>query len=130
MCWTFVERARERETVRHLERSIETLFRGGDKIALFKDIRTLIPNATIIRVHQNSKKFSKSHGLLIYLVPTWVQTISAKKEIFFAFSSLGHRFEKNGPCSRENEVKYQKNVKWPKSNFRGPILVPNAAFGG
>ena len=24
------------------------------------------------RVDQNSKKFSKSHGLLIYFVPTWV----------------------------------------------------------
>ena len=24
------------------------------------------------RMHQNSKKFSKSHGLLIYFVPTWV----------------------------------------------------------
>ena len=30
------------------------------------------------RVHQNSKKFSKSHGLLIYFVPTWTQAISAK----------------------------------------------------
>ena len=62
-----------------------------------------------IRVHQNSKKFSKSHGLLIYFVPTWVQAISAKKMIFFAFSSLGHHVEKNGPCSRENEVKISKN---------------------
>ena len=62
-----------------------------------------------IRVHQKSKKFSKSHGLLIYFVPTWVQAISAKKMIFFAFSSLGHHVEKNGPCSRENEVKISKN---------------------
>ena len=65
--------------------------------------------AMFIRVHQKSKKFSKSHGLLIYFVPTWVQAISAKKMIFFAFSSLGHHVEKNGPCSRENEVKISKN---------------------
>ena len=32
-----------------------------------------------------------------------------KKMIFFAFSSLGHHVEKNGPCSRENEVKISKN---------------------
>ena len=63
----------------------------------------------VSRVHQKSKKFSKSHGLLIYFVPTWVQAISAKKMIFFAFSSLGHHVEKNGPCSRENEVKISKN---------------------
>ena len=62
-----------------------------------------------IRVHQKTKKFSKSHGLLIYFVPTWVKTISAKKMIFFAFSWLGHHVEKNGPCSRENEVKISKN---------------------
>ena len=30
-------------------------------------------NCTVyIRVHQNSKKFSKSHGLLIYFVPTCI----------------------------------------------------------
>ena len=61
-----------------------------------------------IRVHQNSKKFSKSHGLLIYFVPTCIQAISAKKMIFFAFSQLGRHFEKNGPCSWENEVKICK----------------------
>ena len=52
-----------------------------------------------IRVHQNSKKFSKSHGLLIYF---------CKKMIYFAFSWLGHHFEKNGPCSWENKVKICK----------------------
>ena len=31
-----------------------------------------------------------------------------KKMIFFAFSWLGHYFEKNGPCSWENEVKICK----------------------
>ena len=60
------------------------------------------------RVHQNSKKFSKSHGLLIYSVPTCILAISAKKMIFFAFSWLGHHFEKNGPCSWENKVKICK----------------------
>ena len=70
-----------------------------------------LPNAPTVltRVDQNSKKFSKSHGLLIYFVPTWVKAISAKKMIFFAFSWLGHHVEKNGPCSRENEVKISKN---------------------
>ena len=61
------------------------------------------------RVCLNFKKLSKSCCLLIYFVPTWVKAISAKKMIFFAFSSLGHHFEKNGPCSRENEVKISKN---------------------
>ena len=26
--------------------------------------------------------------------------------------------------------KYQKNAKWPKITFRGPILVPEVAFWG
>ena len=37
-----------------------------------------VKNGLYNRVHQNSKKFSKSHGLLIYVVPTWVQAIFFK----------------------------------------------------
>ena len=47
-----------------------------------------------IRVHQNSKKFSKSHGLLIYFVPTLVQAISAKKMIFLHFPCLATMLKK------------------------------------
>ena len=71
-------------------------------------IRSRCFSNMLSRVHQKSKKISKYHGLLIYFVPTWVQAISAKKMIFFAFSSLGHHVEKNGPCSRENGVKISK----------------------
>ena len=83
-----------------------------------------------IRVHQNSKKFSKSHGLLIYFVPTWVKAISAKKMIFFAFSWLGHHVEKNGPCSRENEVKIFKKRKMAKNDFSGSDLGSQGVFLG
>ena len=48
-----------------------------------------------IRVHQNSKKFSKSHGLLIYFVPTLVQAISAKKrDSFLHFPRLATTLKK------------------------------------
>ena len=51
-----------------------------------------ISTALLIRVHQNSKKFSKSHGILIYFVLVCMKAISAKKMIFLQFSQLGCPF--------------------------------------
>ena len=40
----------------------------------------------------------------------------------------GNGFENFGPCARENGSKISKKAKWPKTTFRGPILVPNVYF--
>ena len=38
--------------------------------------------------------------------------------------------EKMARANGKMTQKYQKNAKWPKITFRGPILVPEVAFWG
>ena len=38
--------------------------------------------------------------------------------------------EKMACANGKMTQKYQKNAKWPKITFRGPILVPEVAFWG
>ena len=54
-----------------------------------------------IRVHQNSKKFSKSHAILIYFVLVCMKAISAKKNDFFCVSLAGTpKLAKTTPFSK------------------------------
>ena len=61
-----------------------------------------------IRVDQNSKKFSKCHGLLIYFVPTWMQAISAKKKLFFCILLAWPPLWKKWPVLKG---KWGKNIR-------------------